>query len=56
MKRKYRIVLLHENEVIEHSITNIQIMAPAGKIVRQSRPYLTYLWVYVSDYPTKRTL
>lgn len=33
MKRKYRIVLLHENGVIEHSITNIQIMALAGKII-----------------------
>jgi len=44
MKRKYRRVLLHENGVTEHSITNIQIMVPAGKIiVRQSCPYFTYL-------------
>jgi len=43
MKRKYRRGLLHDNGVTEYSITNIQIMAPAGKIiVRQSRSYFTY--------------
>jgi len=57
MKRKYRRGLLHNSGVTEHFITNIQIMAPAGKIiVRQSSPYFTYLWVYVSDYPEKLTL
>jgi hypothetical protein len=57
MKRKYRIGLLHNNEVTEHSITNIQIMAPGGKIIiRHSRPYFTYLWVYGTDYPEIWTL
>jgi len=57
MKCKYRRGLLHNNGVTEHSIANIQIMVPAGKIiVRQSRPYFTYLWVYICDYPEKLTL
>jgi hypothetical protein len=44
MKRKYRRDLLHNNGVTEHSVTNNEIMAPAGKIiVRQSCPYFIYL-------------